>query len=313
MSGLPSCIVLFGASGFIGRNIVDALAGRLDRLIGVTGCTLTIPGCESVVLIDELAKLKDLPDDTVVIHVAAFRYDSTRFELAQSDIIQANATLNAAVYHFCAERDIKEVRLASSVAVYDKNLAVMDDTAPLDLNTPPNRHEAFYAWSKRWAEILADLYADRFGVNTVTFRLSNPYGPYDGTDLAKAHVAPAFVMKALNDAPVFEIRGDAGVERDFIYVGDVVDAFLATLAWRDRHEVFNLCTGRMSTLQELAETALRVAGVNKCIQAGTPGAFGPAKRISSGDRIKAELDMQFTNLEDGLRETIAWYREVMGV
>lgn len=309
MSTLPAAVVLFGASGFVGRHVAQALAGRVETLIGVTGQSRSVPGCSRVVPLAELSSLPELPADTIVIHLGAFRYDSSRFDLAQSDIVLNNVDLNTRVYHFCAERKIREVRLASSVAVYEAGLAVMDDAVPIDLNAGPNANEAFYAWSKRWAEIIAGLYAQRFGVNSVVFRLSNPYGAYDSVTLTKAHVAPAFVMKALNDDPVFAIKGDPTVERDFIYAGDVAEAFVRSLAWRGRNETYNLCTGATTTLQTLAETVLRVAGSTKPIEAGAPGAFGPAKRISTSQRVRDALGLEFTNLEAGMKPTVEWYRE----
>ena len=308
MSGLPSAVVLFGASGFVGRNLAQELSGRVEQLIGVTGGTRTVPGCTQVVPLSELATLPALPPDTVVIHVGAFRYDSGRFDLAQSDIVLNNVELNTQVYHFCAERKISEVRLASSVAVYEAGLGVMDDAVPVDLNAPPNPNEAFYAWSKRWAEVIAGLYAQRFGVNSVVFRLSNPYGAHDSVTLAKAHVAPAFVMRALNDDPVFAIKGDPMVERDFVYVGDVVEAFSRSLVWLGRNETYNLCTGHTTTLQDLATTVLKVAGRDKPIEAGKPGAFGPAKRVSTSQRIREALGLDFASLEEGMKPTVAWYR-----
>ncbi|MDE1174633.1 MAG: NAD(P)-dependent oxidoreductase [Parvibaculaceae bacterium] len=309
MTGLPSAVVVVGASGFVGRHLVEALVGRVETLVGVTGSPRPVAGCTHVAPLSDLSSVPALPADTALIHVGAYRYDSSRFDLAQSDILLNNAETNTRIYHFCAERHISEVRLASSVAVYGAGLAVMDDAVPVDLNAAPNQGEAFYAWSKRWAEVLAGLYAQRFGVNSIIFRLSNPYGPYDSTTLTKAHVAPAFVMKALNADPVFAIKGDPMVERDFIYAGDVVEAFVKSLAWSGRNETYNLCTGQTATLQHLAETALRLAGNSKPIEAGQPGAFGPPRRVSSADRVKAAFGLDFTSLEDGLRPTIEWYRK----
>jgi len=309
MSGaLPAAVVLVGASGFLGRHFVDALRGKVETLVGVTSQTVEVPGCTEVVTLGRLGELGPLPAETAVIHVGAYRYDPERFALAQSDILLNNAELNARVYHFCAERGIAEVRLASSVAVYPGDLPEMDDRLPLDLNGAPHAGEAFYAWSKRWAEVLAGLYAQRFGVNTVAFRLSNPYGAYDSTNPNKAHVAPAFVMKALDANPVFPIRGNPLVERDFVYAGDVVEIVLRSLNWRGRNDAFNLCTGRATTLQELAETAMRVAGVVKPIEAGAPGAFGPNARRASAEKIKAAFGYEFADLETGLGPTVEWYR-----
>ncbi|MEQ1519321.1 MAG: NAD(P)-dependent oxidoreductase, partial [Usitatibacteraceae bacterium] len=246
--------------------------------------------------------------DTVVIHVGAYRYVASRFDLAQSDILLNNVDLNSRAFHFCAERKLTEMRFASSVAVYNGHLAIMDDAEPIDLNAPPHTGEAFYAWSKRWGEVLADLYRDRFGLNSIVLRLSNPYGPYDSINPNKAHVAPAFVMKALSANPIFEIRGDASVERDFTYVGDVVEVFERSLAWRGRHETYNVCTGRTDTLETLARTVMKVAGVEKTIQAGAPGAFGPAKRVSTSERIRAAMGIHFASLDEGMKPTVEWYR-----
>ena len=304
-------VVLFGASGFVGRNLIDALRGRVETLIGVTRKTRSVPGCTRVILIDELDKLAPLPQETVVIHAAAFRYDASRLEMTQSDILLNNADLNARVFHFCAERGITELRLASSMAVYPAGLPLMDDAAPVDLNEPPNPHEIFYAWSKRWAEIMAELYRRQYGINCITFRLANPYGPYDSTTLAKAHVAPAFVMKALNDAPVFEIRGDPMVERDFTYVGDVVEGFLRSIDLRGCNKTYNLCTGKSTTLLKLAQICLQAACVEKPIESGLPGAFGPAKRLATSSRIKNALSIDFTSLEKGIKLTMEWYRHAL--
>jgi UDP-glucose 4-epimerase len=118
-------------------------------------------------------------------------------------------------------------------------------------------------------------------------------------------------MKALNSDPEFPIRGDASVERDFVYVGDVVQAFEHSLTWRGRNETFNLCTGRTTTLQELAESVMRIAGVSKRIQAGAPGAFGPHRRIATSARIQAAMGFEFTSVEDGMKPTIEWYRHAL--
>ncbi|MEQ1779731.1 MAG: NAD(P)-dependent oxidoreductase [Hyphomonadaceae bacterium] len=305
---MSECVLVFGASGFVGRNLVERLSVERRHVIAVTSSGTHVPGATTTVSLDRLNDLPALPADTVAVHLAAYRYDSQRFDLAQSDILVNNTTINTRIFHFCAERKVSEMRLGSSVAVYPAGLAMMDDAVATDFSQPPNPGEAFYAWSKRYAEIMAVLYATKFGLNCLTFRFANPYGPYDSVNPNKAHVAPAFVMKALDSNPVFPIRGDPSVERDFTFVGDVVDVLMRSLAWRERNETYNLCSGRSTTLAELADTVMKVAGVNKKIKAGAPGAFGPAKRISTSDRLKAAFGVTFTSLEVGMQPTVEWYR-----
>ena len=96
----PDAVIVFGASGFIGRNIVDALAGRVDTLIGVTQRAAAVPGCTAVTTIDRLDDLPALPKETVVINAAAVRYDPRTFREEQSAILRRNVEIANTVYGF---------------------------------------------------------------------------------------------------------------------------------------------------------------------------------------------------------------------
>ena len=93
MSAMPDAVVIFGASGFIGRNIVDALAGKVGRLIGITNRTPAVPGCTAVTSIHELRDVQALPPDTVIINAAAARYDASTFRAQQSEILECNVRI----------------------------------------------------------------------------------------------------------------------------------------------------------------------------------------------------------------------------
>ncbi len=309
---MPDAVVIFGATGFVGRNLVARLAGRTGRIVAVSRGGGAVAGADECVAMDRLADISALPSDTVVIDVAAQRYDAGRFDMAQSDILTANVEIANAVYRFCVQRGLREVRAASSVAVYPAGLAVLDDRRPIDLNAPPNPNEAFYAWSKRWGEILAGLHRDRFGISTVSFRLSNPYGPHDSTDIAHAHVLPAFVMRALTPGNSFVIKGSPSVQRDFIYVDDVCDVLETSLGWVGRTAAMNLCTGRTNTLYELAETILALLGDKRPIIAGDANVQGVAARVSTnGAIVEATGKTHFASLSEGLGPTLRWYADAL--
>jgi nucleoside-diphosphate-sugar epimerase len=309
MSELPQAVVVFGASGFIGRNLVDALTGRVETLLGVTRRGAQVPGCDRVVTLDRLADLPALPADSAVVHAAARRYNASTFAQDQSAILDANVAIANAVYRFCEARGIGEVRLASSSAVYPADWAVLDDERVFDLDDWPNTGEAAYAWSKRWDEICAELYRRQRGINTIAFRLSNPYGPHDCTDVAAAHVAAAFVIKALLPGDEFEIRGNPDAERDFMYVGDVTAAFLASLGKRGQSGAYNLASGQTTSVRALAEAALRAAGRTKRIVVGQAAPSGVAVRRLTAARVRRDFDLPpFTDLDRGLPPTMEWYR-----
>ena len=304
-------VVVFGATGFIGRNLVEALVEADLEVVAVSSRGATVPGAARSLAMAELGALKLNGADTTVFSVAAMRYVPASFAQDQARILQANLEITRQVYDFCLSHGVTEVRQASSAAVYPAGLSLMDDAAPVDLNAMPNPGEAFYGWSKRWAEVTARLYADRFGVSTLSFRLSNPFGPYDSLGLDSAHVAAAFVLRALAPGDTFELRGET-VERDFIFAGDVADAFVRSLQSRGVTDAYNLGSGISSSLRTLAEAALEASGSGKRIVVAGEPSTGPNARRMTADKVRAALKLPApTPLAEGLRPTVDWYRAAL--
>jgi nucleoside-diphosphate-sugar epimerase len=313
---LPDAVVLFGASGFIGRNIAQALADRVEILIGVNSSGRPVPECTLTVAAGAMEEIPPLPPRSAIVHVAAYRYFASRFAQQQAEIVAANLSLTDLVYRFALQRGISEVRAASSSAVYPAICPVLDDALPIDLNLWPHEGEAAYAWSKRWGEIAAELWRRRAGINTVSFRLTNPYGAFDTLDESEAHVATAFVIRALRDAPDFEIRGDPAAERDFVFSGDVAAAFVASLTLQGATEAVNCAAGQTTRIDQLARIAMRAAGRERPLRTNPPPAgANPGVRVrrATAARLRALLPglPAFRSLEDGLRETVAWYRNAL--
>ena len=315
MSAFPEAVVLFGAGGFVGRNIVDALRGR-THLVGVTATGSPVAGCDVTWPVDRLDEAPPLPAGTAIINVAAKRYVASRFAAEQADILSANMAVTEAVYRFAMARGITEVRAASSAAVYPADWAVLDDTRPLDLNAWPHPGEAAYGWSKRWAEIAAELWSRRASIHTVSLRLSNPYGPHDTLDEAEAHVATAFVIRAVQGAGPFAVRGDPDAERDFVFAGDVAAAFVESLSLTGVTQALNCALGHTTRVRELASAAMRAAGQDRplALTPPPPGGFGGVKvRRATGGRLHELLPglAPFRGLDEGLRLTMDWYRDAL--
>jgi nucleoside-diphosphate-sugar epimerase len=313
---LPEAVIVFGASGFVGRNIVDALVGRVGTIIGVNASGRAVPGCSSTVAAAALDGLPSLPERTAIIHVAAFRYFASRFGKQQAEIMRANLGMTDQVYDFALSRGITEVRVASSAAVYPASWPVLDDALPFDLNGWPHDGEAAYAWSKRWGEIAAELWHRRAGVNTISFRLTNPYGPYDTLDEAEAHVATAFAIRAAGDGAEFEVRGNPDAERDFLYAGDAALAFVESLKLTGTQAALNLAYGETRKVSELALAAMAASGRMRPVKLVSPppaGNPGVLVRRSTAQRMRALLPAlpPFQSLEAGMEKTLAWYRNAL--
>ena len=314
---MTDAVVVFGAGGFIGRNLVETLRGRVRHLFGVTAAGRAVEGCELTVSAADLAALPPLPRRTAIFHVAAHRYRATHFAAEQASILAANLGLTDLVYRFARERDIREIRAASSAAVYPAEWAVLDDSRPLDLNAWPHDGEAAYAWSKRWGEIAAELWHRHAGINTISFRLTSPYGRFDTLDAAEAHVATAFAIRALDHAPEFIVAGDPEAERDFVFAADVGAAFVASLSLSGVQTAVNCAFGQTTRIAALAHAAMRAAGHERPLRTDPAlGDGGSAVKIRHATatrmrRLLPELP-DFRPLDDGMRETVAWYRDALG-
>jgi nucleoside-diphosphate-sugar epimerase len=303
-------VIIMGASGFIGRNLVRALKADVAKIVPVSVSGAEIEGLPGHPF-GALDSLK-AGSETIVINVAAYRYDAANFAAAQTELLVRNAEIAGKVYEFCVAKGITEVRSASSIAVYPANDANFDDATPLDLNRDPHPGEAMYGWSKRIAEIYGRLFAEKSGIHTVAFRLTNPYGPFDSTEENKAHVVPAFVIRALTSTGPFTVRGNPEASRDFVYIDDVCEIFRRSLTWRGRSSTYNLGSGSNVSVRELAQTVLELTGSKREIVAQGAATSAVAHRQCRIDRLKADFAMdQFVSLSAGLKPTIAWYRDAL--
>lgn len=121
---------------------------------------------------------------------------------------------------------------------------------------PPHREDLpvyptdFYTEARYWVERLSQVYFSLYGVKSIGLRLFSVYGPNERPKGKYANVASQMVWAAL-EGKAFIVFGDGKQTRDFIYVSDVVRAFIAALESKE-HGVFNVGTGRETSFNELA-------------------------------------------------------------
>jgi nucleoside-diphosphate-sugar epimerase len=311
MNGNVDCVVVIGASGFLGRNIIARLQAEPLRIFAVNSSGRVVPGAQATVALDQLASLPQLPPATVLINVAAHRYDASRARSEQAMAFEVNTHIVNTIYAFAIEREVKEIRYASSVAVYPADWDILDDERDDALLGEPHAGEFLYASSKRWGEIAANHHHRAAGISTLSFRLTNPYGPFDTTDAKAAHVATAFAIRALAQGDVFAIFGNPNAERDFVFAGDVAETFVRSLTLHGRHEFCNLAYGETRRIIDLAQVAVRVAGVPKKIEVENTGVGSQvAIRRATAAKLRRMLDLpDFRGLDEGLAATMNWYRD----
>lgn len=301
-----------GGAGFIGSHLVDRLVDEGARVRVLddfsTGHERNLRECAEAILVRR-ADLRDaeavgtaLDGCDTVFHLAAIPSVPRSLDdpLLCHDV-NVNGTLN--LLEACRHAGVRRVVLAASCAAYgnDPALPKREDMRPAP--------ESPYASQKLMCEEYARLYTALYGLETVSLRFFNVYGPRQDPASDYAAAIPRFVAAALADAPA-TIHGDGEQTRDFVYVGDVARAnLLAADAPGAVGEVVNVAGGARVSVNEIVAAIASITGST------APPRHEPARsgdvRHSQADPRKARELLRFepvVGLESGLERTIAHLR-----
>jgi len=305
-----------GGAGFIGSHLTEALAQQgcsvtvLDNLASGHEANLADVAGRIRFVRGDIRNCADLETATagceVVFHLAAVvSVPRTTEDPLGSAVVNETGSLQ--VLEAARRAGARRVVFASSSAVYgdDPILPKREDMAPRPL-TP-------YAVQKLAVEYHQKVYTSLYGLEAVGLRFFNVYGPRQDPASPYSGVISIFMTRALSGtAPV--IYGDGLQTRDFVFVGDVVQALMsAATSPAAPGRVFNVGTGRAVSIQDLWRTIARAAGTDVQPTHGPARAGDVPHSLSSIDA--ARLHLQFAprvDLESGLGRTLEWYRRSTG-
>jgi len=302
-------VLVTGGAGFIGSNLADALvvAGHDTRVLDdlSTGRAENVPSGAQLIEgdvadADIVAKAVDGVD--IVFHLAAHRAVALSVERPLStDTANIHGTLT--VLKAAADAGAQRVVSASSSSVYGgAKVMPTPETEPLVPRSP-------YAVTKMTGEHYCRVFAELYGLETVSLRYFNVYGPRQRPDSAYAAVIPLFIDALRNGKPQ-TVHGDGLQSRAFVYVEDAVAANLAAAtapAPVAQGQAYNIGGLRTATLLELLDTLGAIIGVepNPVHTAPRPGDV----RHSSADVSAAANQLGWVpqvELDAGLRRTVEW-------
>ena len=300
-----------GGAGFIGSHLAEELTRRgaavrvVDNLI--TGKRRNLDHVKGVELVEgDLADLtvaeRAVEGCTFVLHQAAI----PSVPRSVKDPITSNrANIDATLNVLVAARDagVRRVVYAGSSSAYGNT-----PTLPKHEGMPPGPLSP-YALQKLVGEQYMQMFTRLYGLETVTIRYFNVFGPRQDPSSPYSGVISVFIS-ALVDGRRPTIYGDGEQTRDFTYVANVVDGVLrACEAPRASGEVINVATGGRISLNALFQAVRGITGssIEPIYAAERPGDV----RDSQADITKARELLGYTpgvTLEDGLNRTLAWYR-----
>lgn len=201
------------------------------------------------------------------------------------------------------------ILFSSSRMVYGKIL-----TTPV-LETHPTEPLSLYGIHKLLAEKYYRYYMHTFGLDTVSVRIPNPYGPGQQMKHNKYSIVGWFVRQAMENKEI-TIFGDGSQERDYLYIDDIVDAFIELTIYGAAGEVYNIGTQERVTFQGMVDAILEEVGTGSKQYIPWPENY---EKNETGNYIADTTKIeQITHwkpsvgLKEGIKRMVAYYKENKG-
>jgi UDP-glucose 4-epimerase len=292
-----------GAAGFVGANLVRRLLADghvVYAILQPTTMTWRLDGLEDMRRIGgDIADAADVerafatarPD--WIFHLAAhgaYSFQTDIVAMSQSNVVGMATILAAAERHGCKVL----INTGTSSEYGDCDHAPREDEAP--------RPNSDYAATKVAATWLCQRARGR-GLPVTTLRLYSAYGPFE----EERRLIPTLIRAAL--AGGWPPLADATIVRDYVYIDDVIDAYVATASSPQQSPVYNVASGVQTSLAQLVERAAEVFAIRaEPVWGGYPKRAWDT-RVWVGDPalIRSELGWQATTaLTEGLTRTADW-------
>ncbi len=302
MSNLRAAVT--GGAGFIGSNLVARLlidgndvviidnfstgSKEIARVLRKRGATL-MEGPSSLI--------SDLTPVDAVFHLGM---PSSSPMYKRDPSLLSNVVRDSIAVFEYARRTGARIVYASTSSLYNGNEPPFSE----DMQIFPTD---FYTEGRYWLERLAKVYYDLYGVRSIGLRLFSVYGPNERAKGKFANIVSQMVWASLERRP-FVIYGDGSQTRDFIFVSDVVEAFLLAYNSDIEYGIYNVGTGKETSFNEIAEL-IREAGLNlNVIYEDNPIKNYVYRTLANTSKAEEELGFRYKiELVEGLKRIVEAY------
>lgn len=311
-------VLVCGATGFIGRNVVERLATR-DNMEVVGTYYKTEPdnllaknSHISLVKVDltrgsEVNEL--IRDKDVIIQTAAVTSGSRDIVEKPYIHVTDNAVMNSLIFRACFDNQVKHVVFFSCTTMYPPQEKPVREE---DFNNQIIDKYFGVGWTKVYLEKMCEFYSRISPTRYTAIRHTNIYGPYDKFDLERSHVLGAMITKVMtNKDGRMVVWGDGSERRDLLYISDLVDFVEVVVdSQEDSYELINIGSGSAVSIKELVAKIIEISGRQIEVE------YDLTKPTIKFD-LTANID-KATNkyhwsprisLEKGLGKTLAWYKD----
>lgn len=307
-------ILVTGGAGFIGSHIADAFIAEghsvtiLDNLSTGRDANLN-SGAEFIngsicdtAIVEELFSTHQF--DLVDHHAAQIDVRKSVLDPVNDATINIDGSIN--LLEASHRHKVKHFIFASTGgAIYGEQ-----EYYPAD-EKHPTRPESPYGVAKRCVELYLHFYKKAYGLSNTIFRYSNVYGPRQDPK-GEAGVVAIFCNAFLQEQQAF-IYGDGTQTRDYVYIGDLVQAHIKALGHLDRSETYNISTGIETDVNTMFSKLSDILTNGKAQPNYSAARLGELIR-SVCDPAKAERELGWkatTELEEGLKLTAKYFKDIL--
>jgi GDP-L-fucose synthase len=301
-------ILVTGGAGFLGQEVVQQLLAH-----GADAEKISIPRSKEYDLC-EMANCKAVvANQDIIIHLAAHVGGIGLNQQKPAELFYDNLMMGTQLIHAAYQAKVEKFVCVGTICAYPKFTPVPFKEEDL-WNGYPEETNAPYGVAKKALLVQLQAYRQQYGFNGIYVLPVNLYGPNDNFDPASSHVIPALIRK-VDEAQkrgdkTLPVWGDGSPSREFIYSTDAAKGIVLATLGLENSEPINLGTNFEITIKDLIELICELMEFKGEIVWETDKPNGQPRRCL--DTQKAEAAFGFkatTNLRDGLKQTIDWYRQ----
>ena len=298
-------ILVTGGTGLIGTNLTRRMEslGYKTWSIGSERDLRNADVCELV--FDEVR-----PD--VVFHLAAKVGGILANSSYKADFYSDNVLINTNVINSSALHGVGYIFAMGTGCAYPKRLESEKLYEHDFLDGVPEFTNDAYAYAKRGLLVHLQALQESGGPKFSYCLPSNIYGPHDNFHPRHSHVVPGLIRRFCDaqhtSDPVMNVWGDGSARRDFLHIDDCIDAIML-LAQSSAEGVYNVSTGHLTTIRELAETVRDATGFSGQIQFDESFPAGQMQRIFDTTKMTKLGWAPKIDFADGIKDTVNWFIE----
>jgi GDP-L-fucose synthase len=304
-------VLVTGGSGFLGGRVLEQLASHdVAEVFAPRSAEYDLRQPDAI-----RAVLGDTRPD-VVVHLAAVVGGIGANMESPGQFFYDNAIMGIQLIEESRLAGVERFVCLGTVCAYPKFVPAPFHEDEL-WNGYPEETNAPYGLAKKMLLVQLQAYRQQYGFHGIYLLPVNLYGPNDNFDERTSHVIPALIKKCCeavdSGAESITCWGTGRASREFLYVDDAANGIVAAAERYSGNEPVNLGSGQEITILELTELIAELVGFRGKLVWDTDKPDGQPRRWLDTTRAEQEFGFRAsTELREGLRRTIDWYRQSSG-